>query len=373
MTKNTPDAICARCWDEDHIETPIQWVPGTTPRWCDHHLQLHLAQINATRTNEREVAPAASDPGAASVPVHDTANSTLMPHPRTWTVKKLLLTVLTSSLLVTSLLACGGLSSVTSEPSVTVTCVPAVAHSPQLWVQFDVQTLDYPAALGHQANVLMASWLQTVARPASGGLTFFDSLLNDDPLNPASTPLTLHVGPIPAYPASCPTPQPTSTACASNPYACVAPQQTTTANYQSAISQYQAQVRQVDAQVASTQQAVGQVADTLGKQQPVPYLSDHDTSVFGVLALASQRFAAQTGSRYLVLASTLINTAGDEDLVPDLRLDGVHVLVIFEVAPDASTLQRTNATWQTVFRQAGAADVHFFDIGASQTLAAPWL
>jgi hypothetical protein len=352
---NNPDATCEKCWDEQHVETPIRWDLNP-PRWCERHM-TELGAPPATMPAEVS---------AGRTPKSDTRQHMTQDQKAS---KKVLVVLLSCSLLLATLAACG-LTTVASSPTVTVSCAPAVSHRPHLLIQYDRQTLDYPDTLGHQADMLVASWLNNLPRADSDGVTFFATLLNDDPLNPASTAATLRLDPIAAEP-SCPVPQPTSTACAVNPYACVPPIETAAAGYSAAVKQYQAGKQDIDGQVADAQKIVNHLATALSKEQPAPYLTDQDTSVWGVLALASERFSGQTGSKWLIIAGSLINTAGDEDKVP-FRLDGAHILIIFETAPDAGTQQRINAYWQSVFHQAGAADTHFYDTGASQTLSAPW-
>src|SRR5690348_9134284 len=131
-------ALCEKCWNEEHLETPCSWDPNF-PRWCNRHLAAFLATDPTWRAGTG-------------------TRQRVKGKPPRLAGKQVVLILIACSMLLATLAACG-LTTVASSPTVTVSCAPAVTQRPHLFIQYDRQTLDYPDTLGHQADVLVASWL----------------------------------------------------------------------------------------------------------------------------------------------------------------------------------------------------------------------
>lgn len=227
----------------------------------------------------------------------------------------------------------------------------------------DDSTGSYPKAYALQANRLMADWLDQAARPNQGGVVAYINLINSQSFRPESTVMTIEVPPLPPDP-SAPTLQPMPTP-TGDPFTDPQRRATVQATNAARLRAYQQQLAQARARLDRVRQQVRTETDALRALDPVT--DTISTSIWGCLATASARFQGVAGDKWLILASDMQNNTF-ADFTSGLSLRGVHVAVVDYYATTAPESAATIHFWTAVFHAASAADVHFFDPAATQTL-----
>lgn len=229
-------------------------------------------------------------------------------------------------------------------------------------VYWDDDTGSYPRTDFVQANAYIADLLDASLRPNQDGVTAYISPITSASFDEAhSYILTVPTMPqAPPAPALQPMPAPTG-----NPFADVQARAKVTQANDQAMRAYQSHLTEYTAQLALARQQVTRETDAL--RHFTPPVDSRATSIWGALARAEGWFAGETGSKWLVLASDMLNNT-DADEVAHLSLAGVHVRVLFFVCQHPAGCDAVTAYWGQVFQHAGAADWAFYDPARSQTL-----
>ena len=104
-----------------------------------------------------------------------------------------------------------------------------------------------------------------------------------------------------------------------------------------------------------------------------PKIDATATSVWGCLQLARQRFATQTGTKYLIIASDMQNNTNVDytsDFTSSKALKDVNVHVVYYDCENsgAGACQSLQNKWTGVFNGSGAKSVQFNDPAQSEAL-----
>ena len=269
-------------------------------------------------------------------------------------------------LLLMLLTACAGGPEAEPTPAAvaSVTPPPVTAHRDKATVQYcgDV-TGSYPATYFAAANGYLARSLQAAITANQDGVVFYASLINDQPENPVNSlpPIVIPSTPDwPKPPVIAPTPTP-----GKNPFETSQAVAKALAANDDAQRAYAAGVKQVEGELAMLRTQLQPQLDGLAHWSP--NRNARNTSIFGCIGLASQRFAGVTGNHILVIASDLQNNSL-ADVTPRLRLDGVQVVVIDLLCTTVPSCEATKGRWAGIFHAAGAASWTFADPAKSETL-----
>jgi hypothetical protein len=266
------------------------------------------------------------------------------------------------------LASCEAISSTTST-SVTPAPTVITPHRDAAFAQYCADdTGSYPRADFFLANKLVASSLQQAVVANSDGLQLYATSITSTTFDPSNTLAPFTIPAIAAYP-SLPTPLPTPPNDNPVSYSATA---TAVGNQNNAgITSYNAAVAQKDAEVKADQ---AQVANDAKRLAPGwnPKIDSNATSVWGCLQLARQRFATQTGTKYLIIASDMQNNSNVDytsDFTTHQYLKGVIVDVIYYVCQNgAGACQNLQAQWTHTFTASGAKSVRFTDPAQSDAL-----
>lgn len=274
----------------------------------------------------------------------------------------------TALTLVAALLLNSGCGSTPSASASSVTLQPIRApYRPLTTVVYcSDTTASYDRQLLWQADTLMADLLDAAIQPNADQLTAYITWLDGSPFAPNATPLVIQIPALPAQPALpqlVPTPAPSG-----DPYADANKRIVVERENAATQRAYQQALAHQNAQLEQVRRAVHQQTEPLRKlRPPIAY----STSVYGCLALASERFAQVSGDKYLVIASDLQNTTLRDYVAPrTLAFQGVKIRVVFLQCVSAPECRATTAYWRGVFEAAGAQnrDVAFYDPSTSRTL-----
>jgi hypothetical protein len=264
--------------------------------------------------------------------------------------------------------ACALTSTNTAGPLVTPIPTVTVPQRPPVIAQYCVEDTDaYPRVEFTTANKKVAGSLQNAVVPNSMGLNLYASLIVSNTLEAGNTKYPFLIPPIANYPAL-PTPLPTPAD--SNPisYGATA---TAAANAQNAaIQDYNNQMIAFNNQLQDEKTQVTNDTQRLITWNPQ---TDHGAyiSVWGCLQLARNRFSGQAGTKYLIIASTMDDTSGQDytsDFASSKALQGVIVNVIYFYCTTADPCQNAKQYWSSVFTSAGAASVQYYDPAESNAL-----
>ncbi len=267
-------------------------------------------------------------------------------------------------------LAFASCDAISSTNSTSVTPAPTVTtpHRDAIFVQYCADdTGSYPRADFFLANKLVASSLGQSVAANSDGLQAYATAITSDTYNPSNTLAPFVIPAIAAYP-SLPTPLPTPPNDNPVSYSATA---TTVANQNNAgITSYNDAVAQTTAQVKAVETQVTTDAKRLANWNPK--IDSKATSVWGCLQLARQRFATQSGTKYLIIASDMQNNTSVDytsDFTAHQYLKGVNVSVIYYVCQNgAGACQSLQNQWTHVFTASGAKSVKFNDPAQSDAL-----
>ena len=271
------------------------------------------------------------------------------------------------TLVAASLLDSGcGRAPSASTSSVTVQPIRAPYRPLTTVVYCGDTTASYDRQLLWQADAKMADLLDAAIQPNADQLTAYITWLDGSPFAPNATPLVIQIPALPAQPALpqlVPTPAPSG-----DPYADANKRIVVERENAATQRAYQQALVHQDAQLDQVQHDVHQQTEPLRKlRPPIAY----STSVYGCLALASERFAQVSGDKYLVIASDLQNTTLRDYVAPrTLAFQGVKIRVVFLQCTSAPECRATTAYWRGVFEAAGVQnrDLAFYDPSTSRTL-----
>ena len=272
-----------------------------------------------------------------------------------------------SPLLMSLLLGACALSSASPGARITPAPTMVTAHRGPVLVQYCVDdTGSYPRADFQGANKLVANSLPSAVVANAESLTLYATLISSTTFDPSNTlaPFIIPAVPnYPALPASPPTPS------QANPVSYSATATALADEQSGAIASYNAQMAAVKAQIDATR---GQVAlDAKRLTDWNPRVDSHATSVWGCLQLARSRFAAQAGTKYLIIASDMQNNTNVDytvDFQSSQALKGVNVRVIYYACQTAGSCESLTATWKHIFTSSGATSVQFDDPAQSEAL-----
>jgi hypothetical protein len=274
------------------------------------------------------------------------------------------------------LLAClllTGCTLLSTTSSAQITPVPTVtlAHRSSLFVQYCVDDTNgysggYPRQEFSDANAYMAKqWVQAVAANSDSRIMWASLIkMTYDATNTLPPFVVPTVGNYPMLPTPVPTPVEANPVSYSATATASADQNTTgIVAYNTAVAQTNSALTTTKSQVASDVQRLATWNPPIDPGQP---------SIWGCIQLARGHLAAQTGTKYLIIASQMIGSTNDDytsDITSTRSLAGVHVHVIFRAnCADAEDCQYWTTTWTNVFNQAGAASVQFDDSSGTQAI-----
>ena len=283
-------------------------------------------------------------------------------------LKRAFLLAATALMLVAALLFA---SSCASAPAASATRVPLqpirAPYRPLTTVVYcGDTTASYDRQLLWQADAKMADLLDAAIQPNADQLTAYITWLDGSPFASNATPLVIQIPALPAQPAPpqlIPTPAPSG-----DPYADANKRIVVERENAAAQRAYQQALAHQYAQLDQVRRDVYQQTEPLRHLRPP--IAD-STSVYGCLALASERFAQVSGDKYLVIASDLQNTTLRDYVAPHtLAFQGVKIRVVFLQCVSAPECRATTAYWRGVFEAAGAQDhdLAFYDPSTSRTL-----
>jgi hypothetical protein len=263
--------------------------------------------------------------------------------------------------------SCEALSSTTGT-SITPAPTVVTPHRNPVLVQYCADdTGSYPRSDFVLANKLLAASLAQAVVANSDGLQLYATGITSNTFDPANTLAPFIIPSLPAYP-SLPTPLPTPQN--SNPVSYPATATTVANQNAAAISTYNAAVAQTTSQVQAATTQVTNDAKRLTNWNPK--IDATATSVWGCLQLARQRFANQTGTLYLIIASDMQNNTNIDytsDFTAHQYLKGVIVNVIYYACQNgAGACESLQAQWTHTFTASGAKSVQFHDPAQSDAL-----
>lgn len=276
----------------------------------------------------------------------------------------LLLAILLEIVLSLSGCVTGRSAIVSTDPRVAPILLP---HRPSTTiVACGATNLRYPQQLYEDGNHLFADMLDVAVEPNADELTAYVVELNSHPYDPASTPLVIRIPAVAAQPFPppvLPTPTPSG-----DPYTDAQARTSVVRANAASLQTYQHVLAQQQAELVRIREAVRHETDAL--RQLNPPRERNSSSVFGCLALASDRLAAASGDKWLLIWSDLRGTSWSDYVPPHrLALRGVHIRVLFMPCLSAAQCRCVKAFWRSIFEQAGAGDIAFYDPAATMTLS----
>jgi len=281
--------------------------------------------------------------------------------------------ILTSMLTACDLGISGGAST-----SATPLTTPAaqIAHRDHLTlVACNDTSSKYTRDLFRKANAYLTTSLEAAVTPNQDGLTAYFLLINSQTTSVNSQLPPLVIPPTPPEPTP-PAMQPLPTPDPQDPYGSGQKKQVVIDANNKALQQYQRDLAALQAQLA---QLHARVHETLSPLQTIdPPIDTRGASVWGCALKASEYFSqvpapgttaqgAHPETRWLVISSAMDETEWI-DRSSQLRLAGVHILIIDYYCMDSAFCAYKRSTWTQVFQRAGAADWQFLDPAQSAAL-----
>ncbi len=356
----TVDATVAACrrtpqtWHKPQsVSRSICWQPGALYRALPH-----VQQWSRHRAANPLLGEDAGCPRRASVGRHRRQQAVL---------SFVLLVASVASL--TGLVACDLGPTTVTPPDQTLPQVRHLEHRGPVTVVFVPEASpSYDQTVYTAAITYMAASLEAVVRENADSFTFMVTFADEAPLLPESSPLTVTIPALPAYPPAPqlqPTPQPTG-----NPYKDAQAAQRVEQANAALLRDYRTAIEQVNQQVEQARQAIAPQVQQLRTLRPPANLSGGNVSIWGAVVVAAQRFSTiPTGTKILVLASTMDEKTWIDKVPESLGgLRGSDVWVLFYQCAHAQFCDYKRSTWHSVFAGAGVASEHWLDPGQSASL-----
>jgi hypothetical protein len=232
----------------------------------------------------------------------------------------------------------------------------------------------YTRELFRKANTYLTASLEAAVTPNQDGLTAYFLLINSQTTSVTSQLPPLVIPSTPPEPAP-PSLQPLPTPDPQDPYGSGQKKQAVEDTNAKAQQQYQRDLAAEQAQLARVRT---QVHEALAPLQTIdPPIDTRGASVWGCVLKAGEYFTQDPmpgtapsnhpETRWLVISSAMDETSW-VDRTAQLRLSGVHLLILDYYCTDSAFCQYKRNTWIQVFQRAGAADWQFLDPAQSAAL-----
>jgi hypothetical protein len=268
-----------------------------------------------------------------------------------------------------------GISGVGSSTTVTPLTTPQTPHRDHITlVACNDTSFKYTRDLFRKANAYLTASLEAAVVPNQDGLITYFLLINSQTTSVTSQLPPLVIPSTPPEPTP-PTLQPLPTPDPQDPYGSGQKKQAVADANAKAQQQYQRDVATVQAQLAQVHASVHEALTPL--QTIDPPIDMRGASVWGCALKASEYFNQDPASgtatpnnpetRWLVISSAMDETSWI-DRTSQLRLAGVHILILDYYCTDSAFCAYKRSTWTQVFQRSGAADWRFLDPAQSAAL-----
>lgn len=246
-----------------------------------------------------------------------------------------------------------------------LTETPIIAqHQSRLVIEarLDISSSYFPSSAFDQALHQIADAIDELVEPNSGGATIYIGVISANSYQSSSIMQVINILPLQADP-----PQPilAKIACGDDPYQCAIREKQAQADYEQALMVWQTTLREQHRQLVVVKATVKKQTDRLRSLANRVSVDTVATDLSGALEAASEHFQGKQGTKYLIIASDLMQNTEAQN-TGAVQLSGVRVKVINRTCTDAQVCESNDTYWRTLLLKAGAASVSITDPSNSQ-------